>query len=171
MTRFRRSHVPIRWSPKRTDMTDQVTINGQSTPTRTVINTGLLRRGRFIALLRSLLSGTRLLNRAVRSLSKQTKRVPLSVQSFSSSLLLKPTQALMLAGIRCAGAGGGGPGHCSRDGMSGRQVSICMCYIHLLFAPCTDERTDLRIVSGRRSQDRKRLFSGPSNCSGSLQPR
>jgi hypothetical protein len=77
----------------------------------TVIDTGLLRRSRFAALLRSLLSGTRFLNRAVRSLSKQTGRIPSDYQSFSSSLLLKPTQTLMLAGIRCAGAGGGGPGH------------------------------------------------------------
>jgi hypothetical protein len=92
-------------------MTDQATINGGNAPKQTVINTGLLRRGRFVALLRSLLSGTRFLSRAVRSLSKQAGRVPSDIQSFSISFLLKPTQALMLAGIRCAGAGGGGPGH------------------------------------------------------------
>ncbi len=92
-------------------MTEQATINSENADRRPVVNTGMLRRGRWMTLVRSLLSGTRFLNRVVRSLSKQAGRVPSNSKSFTSSLLLKPTQTLMLAGIRCAGAGGGGPGH------------------------------------------------------------
>jgi hypothetical protein len=93
-------------------MTENATINGKSAHQRSVMASAMLQRGRVIALLRSLLSGTRFLHRAVRSLSKKAGRLlPSDYQSFLSSLLLKPTQALMLAGIRCAGAGGGGPGH------------------------------------------------------------
>ncbi len=72
----------------------------------------LLRAGRWAAFLRSALAGTRLLSRAVRSLSRRVlSRFVSRAKIFSSFLLLKPTQALMLAGIRSAGAGGGGPGH------------------------------------------------------------
>ena len=71
----------------------------------------MLRRGRFAAFLRSVLSGTRLLQNAVRSLSSRSDAFFIPPQPFISSLLLKPTQTLMLAGIRSAGAGGGGPGH------------------------------------------------------------
>lgn len=92
-------------------MTEKATINSNNADRRPVINTGMLRRGRWMTLIRSLLSGTRLLDRVVRSLFKQARRAPSDQQKFFSFLLLKPTQALMLAGIRCAGAGGGGPGH------------------------------------------------------------
>ncbi|MEM7042019.1 MAG: hypothetical protein AAF543_04325 [Pseudomonadota bacterium] len=71
----------------------------------------LLRRGGCADLLRSVLTGTGLLKRVVRSLSRPVGKFLSSPQPLFSSLLLKTAQALMLAGIRCAGAGGGGPGH------------------------------------------------------------
>lgn len=92
-------------------MTDQATIDGERAQRRPADGVPALRRGHWTALLRSVLSGTRLFDRVVRSLFKRiVDRMPL-LRSPISFLLLKPTQALMLAGIRCAGAGGGGPGH------------------------------------------------------------
>jgi hypothetical protein len=62
------------------------------------------------ALLRSALQGLGLLDRVVRSLFKRVAGfVPRQDIPFRS-LLLKPTHALLLAGLRSAGAGGGGPG-------------------------------------------------------------
>ncbi|MGI9420103.1 MAG: hypothetical protein ACR2RA_19945 [Geminicoccaceae bacterium] len=92
-------------------MTDKATIAGGSAQRRPANGVQALRQGHWTALLRSVLSGTRLLDRVVRSLFKRAiDRIPLW-RSTTSSLLLKPMQALMLVGIRCAGAGGGGPGH------------------------------------------------------------
>ena len=92
-------------------MTDKATINDEQVEQGPMNGTGMLRSDRLVAILRSVLSGTRLLNRVVRSLSRRVDRRVPHRQTFISFLLLKPTQALMLAGIRCAGAGGGGPGH------------------------------------------------------------
>ena len=91
-------------------MANESTISGETRRQPATLNIGMLRGSHLIAFVRSLLSGTRFLHRAVRSLSKQVGRVLSDHQHFSSSILLKPKQALMLAGIRCAGAGGGGPG-------------------------------------------------------------
>lgn len=71
---------------------------------------GAPQNGRWLGLLRSALSGTRLLDRVVRSLFRRDGNFVTLPQISTSFLLLKPAQALMLAGIRCAGAGGGGPG-------------------------------------------------------------
>jgi len=54
-------------------------------------------------LLRSVLAETGLLRRVVRSARYQVSRF--------LSFLLSPFRPMMLAGLRCAGAGGGGPGH------------------------------------------------------------
>jgi hypothetical protein len=70
-----------------------------------------MRVGDWRALVRKALVGTRLLDRVVTSLFKRTFTFEARDESVFSFLLLKPTHALMLAGIRCAGAGGGGPGH------------------------------------------------------------
>ncbi|MDH3660595.1 MAG: hypothetical protein OEU92_11315 [Alphaproteobacteria bacterium] len=91
-------------------MTDQATIDGEGADRRPVNGAGMLRAGRGFSLLRSALSGTRLLNRVVRSLSRRRGDLVVRLQISLSFLLLKPTQALMLAGIHSAGAGGGGPG-------------------------------------------------------------
>lgn len=92
-------------------MTDKATIDGEQVQKRPANGTGMQHPARYLAMLRSVLSGTRLLDRVVRSLSRRIGKQVSHQQIFISFLLLKPTQALMLAGIRCAGAGGGGPGH------------------------------------------------------------
>lgn len=92
-------------------MTDRTTIDGPCSEERRATPHCLMRGDRGMALVRSLLARTRLLRRVVRSLFKRTDVFVVHQQRSISSLLLKPTQALMLAGIRCAGAGGGGPGH------------------------------------------------------------
>lgn len=93
-------------------MTETATIDGESPQQKPADHAGMLRAGRVAALLRSVLSGTRLLHRTVRSLSRRVDDgiFPDHRQKFTCFLLLKQTHALMLAGIRCAGAGGGGPG-------------------------------------------------------------
>lgn len=94
-----------------TDMTTAATMDGERAERRPMTGAEMLRDGRWIALLRSALSGTRLLDRVVRSLSRRVVDLVPCQAIFISSLLLKPMQALMLVGIRSAGAGGGGPGH------------------------------------------------------------
>ncbi len=92
-------------------MTDKATIDGEQPKQGPVNTSGMLRSCRYIAMLRSALAGTRLLSRVGRSLFKRVDVLVSQNQTFISFLLLKPKQVLMLAGIRCAGAGGGGPGH------------------------------------------------------------
>lgn len=92
-------------------MTDPTTIDGASQHRRPDSGAAMLPGGRWMSLVRSLLSKSRLLHRVVRSLFKPARGFDSLHQTFTSSLLLKPSQALMLAGIRSAGAGGGGPGH------------------------------------------------------------
>lgn len=92
-------------------MTDTATMDGERTHRRPVNGAVAVRHDRCRALLRSALSGTRLFDRVVRSLFRRAADLVPHLQTTISFLLLKPTQALMLAGIRCAGAGGGGPGH------------------------------------------------------------
>ncbi|MEM8948511.1 MAG: hypothetical protein AAGC99_04180 [Pseudomonadota bacterium] len=92
-------------------MTDKATIDSEQVRKGPISGSAMQHRGRCISMLRAALSGTRLFSRVVRSLSRQVGKYVSHQQTFISSLLLKPTQALMLSGIRCAGAGGGGPGH------------------------------------------------------------
>ncbi len=92
-------------------MTDKATINGGPAEQAPADGSGMQRSDRLIAILRSVLSGTRLLDRVVRSLSRRINAHVPYQETCISSLLLKPKQALMLAGIRSAGAEGGGPGH------------------------------------------------------------
>ena len=91
-------------------MTEHATIDGECRDRRPMNGTGAFCDARWTALLRSALAGTRLLDRVVRSLFRRVVDFVPCQQISISSLLLKPTQALMLAGNRCAGAGGGGPG-------------------------------------------------------------
>ena len=91
-------------------MTNQATIEGERRDRRPMSGADMLRNGRRLSLLGSVLSKTRLLNRVVRTLFKRSGDVVALQQRSISFLLLKPVQALMLAGIRCTGAGGGGPG-------------------------------------------------------------
>lgn len=65
---------------------------------------------RWSALLRKALVGTRLLGRVVRTLFRQAAPIPRQQTVPFNFFLLTSVRALMLAGIRCAGAGGGGPG-------------------------------------------------------------
>lgn len=92
-------------------MKHPATIDGESTERRAGNGANALGRGGWMVLVRSLLSKTRLLHRVVRSLFKPTGALVSPILTLFSSLLLKPTEALMLVGIRSAGAGGGGPGH------------------------------------------------------------
>lgn len=92
-------------------MTDKANIDGEQAEQGPAIGSGIQRSDRCIAMLRSALAGTRLLDHVVRSLFKRVDVLVSQNQTFISFLLLKPRQVLMLAGIRCAGAGGGGPGH------------------------------------------------------------
>ncbi|MGI9498697.1 MAG: hypothetical protein ACR2P3_01550 [Geminicoccaceae bacterium] len=91
-------------------MTETATIDGEGAHRRPVNGAGMLHDACWTALLRSALSGTQLLDRVVRSLFKRAAGLVSHRQITISSFLPKPTQALMLAGIRSAGAGGGGPG-------------------------------------------------------------
>jgi len=93
-------------------MNDNATIAAKRAGRRPNNRAVALRMGDLCALVRSALAETKLLDRVVGSLFKQlTIGFRTQPKAIQSSLLLKPTQALMLAGIRCAGAGGGGPGH------------------------------------------------------------
>ncbi|MGH1481169.1 MAG: hypothetical protein ACRBM6_20960 [Geminicoccales bacterium] len=62
-------------------------------------------------LLRSVLAETGLLRRVVRSLSVKLGHAARYQVSRFLSFLFSPFRPMMLAGLRCAGAGGGGPGH------------------------------------------------------------
>ena len=92
-------------------MTDAATIGNEQAEKGPADGSGMQRSSRFVAMLRSALAGTQLLARVVRSLFRRVDVHVAHQQTFISFLLLKPRQALMLAGIRSAGAGGGGPGH------------------------------------------------------------
>ena len=92
-------------------MTDAATIDGGQAEQGPANGSGMRRPSRFVAMLRSALAGTRLLTRVVRSLFKRVDAHVSHQKTCISFLLLKPRQALMLSGIRSAGAGGGGPGH------------------------------------------------------------
>ena len=92
-------------------MNDKATIDTENARRRPNQRAAALRLGDLCALVRTALTRTKLFDRVVRSLFKPTA-IPFRTYQdvISSSLLLKPTQTLMLAGIRSAGAGGGGPG-------------------------------------------------------------
>lgn len=63
------------------------------------------------AMLHSVLKGTGLFDRVVRSLSRKLIDVSPRLGFRFFSFLLNLFRPMMLAGLRCAGAGGGGPGN------------------------------------------------------------
>lgn len=62
------------------------------------------------AMLHSVLKGANFINRIVRSLAQKLVDGTLRLGFRFFSFLLYLFQPMMLAGLRCAGAGGGGPG-------------------------------------------------------------